>query len=298
MTLNPQQTVDPNPLPETVVPQADPASTQGPDSHSLPTLSQVVGTPDDRDYKASYKGLNKRYEEDRRVWDSERQSLRNELDTIKTMLTPKADPVEPTEPVPVPPVTQSQGPSALEEAIQQKHAEQYRDLLIGEYTKPGGPAEGLPLNMFVENIKIVPPTTGADGKLDDSAQRQEIDGLVTSLKGLQGETKQKTAEALVTGQTPGSSPAAPAGEDGDTIYQEFQDIMQVYGSQEYLGLDKTEQARIESRYYELLESPHIEDRHEGDLAPTNTVAELQRSVRELSKQVTQMSGKNPLMNTQ
>ena len=223
MDENPQSN-SPGVGPDMSMPQADPAANKGPDSHRLPTLGQKVEKSESRDWEASYKGLND--------WVAkEFAELRK---TVEKLAAPKVEEVKPK--VEEPKISDSKpdpGMSALDQAIQSKKAEQYRDLLLAEYTKPGAPAEGLPLDMFANNIQVIPPTIGPDGKLDDSGQRAVIENFAKALKGVQGATQQRTEDALLQGYVPGSSPGANPAQAKEQVYDEFKKIMAVMGTDEF-----------------------------------------------------------------
>ena len=166
------------------VPQADPAAERGPDSHSMPSMSQALGR-DDRDYEKSYNGLN--------AWvQTEFRSLRREVeglsglkdqlgriqDALNGLSRPQADaPAQqaPQADAPEPdpgPSAPDPATSALDQAMARMKAEQYRDTLLDRYTRPGAPGEGLPLHLFRDNIPVHPPHVAEDGRVDDSAQRR------------------------------------------------------------------------------------------------------------------------------
>ncbi len=284
MDENPQSN-SPGVGPDMSMPQADPAANKGPDSHRLPTLGQKVEKSESRDWEASYKGLND--------WVAkEFAELRK---TVEKLAAPKVEEVKPK--VEEPKISDSKpdpGMSALDQAIQSKKAEQYRDLLLAEYTKPGAPAEGLPLDMFANNIQVIPPTIGPDGKLDDSGQRAVIENFAKALKGVQGATQQRTEDALLQGYVPGSSPGANPAQAKEQVYDEFKKIMAVMGTDEFENLGKVEQARMENRYYELLGDPIIEEMHGGQVKPVMNLDEMQRKLTDMSRKIQLLENRNPL----
>jgi hypothetical protein len=291
---NPQQ-VGPGQVPGMVssMPQADPAAVQGPDSHSMPNLGDVLQKPE-RNYEESFKGLNK--------WvTTEFNQLRStvtEMANMMKQLAPQQPQAAPAAPAPVSggkKEAPSQTVDPLDVAIQSKKAQQYRDLLLDEYTKPGAPFEGLPLHLFAQNIPVHPPTLNEDQTLNDKAQRGAIEAFAQALKGVQGQTQQSTQQALMEGFTPGSAVGAPppGGKSGDDIYQEFLDAMNVMGSKEFLDLSKDEQARVEETYYRLLEDSQVKERHGGSTRPTLTFDEMAKKINELSKQVAKFQGRMP-----
>lgn len=264
------------------VPQATPAVDQGPDSHRLQTQLK----PQTPDYEERYKGLNqwvtKEFNELRGTVQNMSQQMAQLMESLKQPQAPeKKD-------APAPDgkkegAASTTGPDALELAIQAKKAQQYRDMLLDEYEQ----ATGLPLGQFRKHITVVPPTLKDDGSLDDSGQRSVIDDFVNSLKGLKGNAQKE----VLQGHMPGSAPSAPQG-SGDLI-KELHDIMALMGDVAWDELTAQEQATLESRYFELLEMPELQEQHEGNLQPSMSVSELSRKVRDLTRTVANLTGKLP-----
>lgn len=257
-------------------PQAAPAVQNGPDSHSLPRSVKPQAA---QDYKARYDGLNTRYQADRATWESRVQELEEQVAQL-------------SKPAPEQKLQAAEGldtPSTdvLDQAIRQRKAETYRNLLVESMAKE----LGLPaLEVFADHIPVVAPELTDDG-IDDSAQRAAIKGFADKLRGVQGEASQRTQSAIMEGMTPGSAPGAGAPAAGDDLYQEFLELMEVQGTAEFARMDAADQRRIEKRYFELLETPAVQGRHEGQTAPTMSWQEMQQTVRDLVKRMGPAQGR-------
>jgi hypothetical protein len=66
------------------------------------------------------------------------------------------------------------------------------------------------------------------------------------------------------------------------------------GTNEFETLGKAEQARMENRYYELLEDPIIEEMHGGQVRPVMNLDEMQRKLTDMSKKIQLLENRNPL----
>jgi len=283
-------------------PQASPAAARGPDSHAgAQTLSQALGTPAN-EWEGKYRALQGQFDQARQQWDRRQESMSGELRALREQVAAMAQPPaapEPKEPA-APAKAKAPAPaasveSALESAIRAQRAAQYRDLLIGNMTRPGSPYEGLPLNLFAANIPVVEPVVGSDGQLDDSGQRAAIESFAKALKQYGGDTGQQAQQAILAGTMPGSSPGvAPGGNSAADLYQEFQDLMAVYGSEAFMDLTKQEQADLQERYYELAADPIIQGQHSGNLQPTMDLSSMSQMVRDLAQKVAALSGQNPM----
>lgn len=311
---NPQQVQAPEPGPglNTTMPLADPGTKTGPDSHGMPRISDVVHDPgsDQEDWKAKYErelagrqGLDRRYQEDRTTWEKERTQLTETLRQIVGRLDKLEGGNAPTQPEPqAPPISdgnqqapqQDSGDDVLVGIIAEMEAARYRDGLLYEYTQPGQPGEGLPLFRFRDNIPVVPPDVGADGQVDDAAQRKAIEAFIQGLRGLQGQTQQQTQQGLLQGYMPGSSPDTPPGPTAESIYEKFSDVMRVYGSDEFMNMTPEQQRQIEAEYYRLLETDAVKERHKGSTAPPRGVNDLYAELNKLSNRLKAVEGRNPL----
>jgi hypothetical protein len=264
------------------VPQADPGRSPSPDSHSLPTLGQVVSKSQERDWESSFKGLNDWVQKE---FNPVRTQIAELTDAIKSLQKPQATPAA-KPPAPVSDGKRPQKVDPLDEALAAKKAEQYRDLLLDEYAQ----ATNLPLDQFRTLVPVKPVTRAEDGTLDDSAQRGEIQKLVDGLKGLSDSTREKTQEKMMQGYTPGSSPGGQPGSAAEEIYKEFTDLLSVIGTAEFEELTPTEKSRAEARYLELLRDPIVQEKHEGDTQPNMAYSELVRQFRVLQRQMNQSEG--------
>lgn len=274
-------------------PQATPAANRGPDSMSMPSTGEQIGRDPERDYKASYDGLNrwvgKEFNTLRDTVTQMGQQLSQVTQLLQAQQQPSPQAKKESAPAPAPgtqsPQETSSGPDVLELALQQKRAERYRDMLLEEYEQ----ATGLPVSQFRSNVQVVPVTQGTDGKLDDSGQRAVIESLVEGLRGIKGEAQKE----VLQGHTPGSAPAAPQGTSADQLVNELHEIMELMKDDAFDELTKQEQSDVEGRYFELLAMPDVQDRHEGNLQPSMSMAELSRRVRELTRKVSGFDGQLP-----
>ena len=287
------------------VPQAQPTLVR-PDN-DMGTMSKALGA-DGQDYEARYKGLDRWVQREFNPVRQQVEQFGDRLDQIQDLLKQLQQP-QPAAPAPQAKAPQEAAPASkpqpsapsadpIDAALTSMKAQQYRDTLLDMYTRRGEPGEGLPLEMFRDNIPVRPPTVKDDGSLDDSAQRQAIETFIETLKGIRGETQKAAQDALLEGMTPGSAAAPPAPGGAETaakMYQEFQDLMSVYGSKEFLDLSAEEQAEIEERYYTLAGDEEIQRLHGGQLTPTPSFNDLNDKVTKLAQQVRILQqNKNPL----
>lgn len=283
---NPQQAGGPGNSPGIVFspPQASPAAPTGPDSGNLGTLSQVAAShqpPDE--WKQRYTGLDRFYQQ-------QVATLQGEIASIKDMVQQlvKPQPPAPAQSAPqAPEKKEQQGSDVLSKAVEQVQATAYRDALIASYQSPGSAGEGLPLVSFRDRIKVIAPAIGDDGSIDDAAQRKEIESMIDSLKAVVKTTHESTVQSIARGITPGSSPGGPAPDkaqkDRDDKYAEFKTLMEAIGTDEFLDLSKDEQARMESRYYTLLDDEDIQTMHGGSTRPTTSYEELLTKVANMER---------------
>jgi len=238
--------------------------------------------------KAQHDGLMSKYQSEKHVWETKFAELESRISQLTNRDASQAQaPSQPKAPA-APKTDNAANLDVLDQAIQQRKAESYRNLLVESMGRELGVAG---LEMFSDNIPVLPPKLGADGSIDDSAQRAAIKAFADKLSGVQGEASQRTKSAIMEGMTPGSAPGAGVPTAESEIYQEFQDVMQVYGSEEFDTLDKSEQRRIEKRYSELLEDPAVQNLHEGETRPTMSWQEMQKTIRNLVKQANAAQGR-------
>lgn len=293
---NPQAQVNPGEHSGAPAPTAPPPVARPPDSHGLPGTqpNPQAAAPQEPDWKARYQGFDAFYQKEVR---GIKEQLGTITETLATLAKPAPVPQAPA-PDPKPAAKKSHAPvtSALDDAMAQVKATQYRDSLLDLYSGKGEAGEGLPLELFKENIPVIAPEI-VDGKLDDSAQRKAITDFVSNLKGLAGEAATEAQRQVLAGEQPGSSVAPPPPGDvkqaGDDLYQEFTQIMQEMGSEDWLDLDPSKQAEKEARYYELLEDPAIEDRHEGQLSPNMDLYTLTNQMKDMAKRMQILEGQSP-----
>ena len=265
-------------------PQAAPAVGRGPDSHSLPrSIEPQVGD----NWEARYKGLDARYQKDREDWTRQLEDLRTQVQQLSQPKEPKAPAPKPQakkEPESKPDPADISTLNVLDQAIQQRKAASFRDMMVEDMSRELGiPA----LEMFTDDIPIRPPTRNEYGTVNDSAQRAAIQAFADKLKGVQGETSQRTQAAIREGMTPGASPGAPPA-TGSDVYEEFLELMEVYGSAEFDELSPTDQNRIQKRYFELTNDKTVQDRHEGETSPTMSWKDLTNDVRDALKRLSRL----------
>lgn len=310
----PQRDPAPGSAPGTLtgqMPQASPAADQGPDSHKLPQLSDVVAGSD-RDYEASFKGLNVKYQEEKKGWETEKtqfasalQKLQGQIEQLKQTPPPQS-PAQKASPEPQAKPSVSTGNTTTDSdelgkvvdgLKAQRAAKDYLDLMLDDYTKPGAPGDGLPLRLFAEQIAVKPPDmTG--GQIDDSAQRLEIEAMIGKLKQVTGTAKEETAQSLMEGWTPGSAASVPRGDQtAEAVYDEFLKLTDLRGQKEYNDMPQADQDRLDARYYELLQDPNVKLQHGGSTGPLSW-EDVVDSVTNMGKQIAQMQatqgGFNPL----
>jgi hypothetical protein len=261
MADNDPQQAEPGATPDTVVSQQTAAAVAGPDSMKLPPNplhSERGQGSGERDWEASYKGLNRTLQEKTQKWEEERREYQQRFEALEgkmKSLTPQAPEKKPQAPAPV-----SDGKteganqdSELYELLAQRDAERHKWKLLAEYTEPGKPGHGLPLLSLADNVQTFAPDLTDDGSVDDSAQRKEIEKIIGAFKGVQGNTVQQTQEALTSGWTPGSSPGTPPPPDSkEALLQEYYRLKEAYGNMDD-STSSSDQARIQARYYELHE---------------------------------------------
>ena len=177
----------------------------------------------------------------------------------------------------------------------ERAAEDYRDMLLDDYTKPGAPGEGLPLTLFKGQIPLKPPQV-TDSGVNDSEQRKEIEMLISNLKQIQGKTQQQTQDALLEGFTPGSAPGVgERGPSAGDIYQEFLNLMEYRVSDDFDALSDTKQKELDARYYELLQDPNVKRQHGGSTGVMR-YEDIVQQVTEFGKRLSSMEAlqNNPL----
>ncbi len=291
MSDNSQQQA-PGTSPGDSAPQASSAVPVSPNPlENLPNpMAQEQQQKQPRDWEASFKGLNSRYQEDRKTWESERtqlteavEQLTDRLGKLEGSLSQAQAPAKPQDQAPTPDAGKKSLAPNLEDEIfgrlAEMEAERYRDSLLIEMTQPGQPGEGLNLFMFRENIPLCPPDVDDNGNVDGSAQRKAIETLIAKVKGTQAQSQQQT----IAGWTPGSSPGAPKPKTLDEKMTRYEEVAALYASEELDSMSKADQDRIRNEYYDLIGElgPNIP----GISMPWADPAETANSVQRLMAQM-------------
>lgn len=289
-------------------PQAAPAVGRGPDSHSLPRTPVRGEGPEDwqaafEEERQRRQGVDRRLQQLQQDYESRLNLMEQALQRLSSTPQQEAGPktsrqdAAPDAKAPAQPQATSQT-DALEHALSTVRAVQYRDALIDQMTRAGGELEDLrgAIDLFADQIPTIPPSW-KDGQLDNSSQVEAIKAVAGRLRTLQQQTQQQTQETVLRGMTPGSSPGQPPENSAAELYEEFTTIMELMGSEEWDNkLSKGERNQLESRYFELLEDPIVQNQHGGQTRPTMDWNEMQESLRALVKQVNAMQGTRPFGN--
>ena len=264
MPENDPQQAQPDVLSGTGVPvsQQDAAAVASLDSLKLPP-NPLTARPQgntERDYEASFKGLMKTYQEEKRTWEAKEAETTTAMQALATRLEALEKAPSPTkEPQVTPPKSEAQKvpveqtDSDLLNYMAEADTERFKLKKILEYVQPGAPGHGLPLGTFIDAIESVPPVLKDDGTVDDSGQKQAIEKVISALRGVQGATQQATQQAMIAGYTPGVSPGAPQQQTAQDLEAEYYRLKELYGSPDLEKMPENEQRRIQSRYYELHE---------------------------------------------
>jgi hypothetical protein len=252
-------------------------------------------------WEERFKGLQRRYDSDRKSWESERDALTSKVDSIMEKMSTLSQPQEPQPPAqpqgkqgtPAPEKNGKESGAtttveALDQALALRKATQYRDTLLEEYTQEGAEGEGLPLAAFRDKIEVKMPGINPDGTLDDKAQRAEIEFFIKALKGVKVDTRKQTQQQMLEGQTPGSATArkAPeASENGDQkLLDEYHELL------EKMPMAETDQeyTEMERRLMELGDNPIIARTHGGRTRPGMNHEQQQDAIRQLQEQMSQL----------
>ena len=76
----------------------------------------------------------------------------------------------------------------------------------------------------------------------------------------------------------------------DARVQEFLDVMAAMGDESFDDLEPAKQRAIEDRYFELLEDPTVQGRHEGELQPAMGYEDMASEVRALRREIEMLKG--------
>jgi len=295
---DPQQAM-PAAIPEAQpLPQNVAAAMAGPDSLRLPRNPLAVeqeraGREAQTDYRALYEeearrrsGVDRRLKEEldaRGALTQMVESLSTRLEAFEKQMQPRQQQQE------VPPAQSQQEPEIplnqdmLMERIAEMEAERYRDQLVFQYMQPGEKGANLPLAMFRENIPVVAPDVGEDGKLNDSGQREAIERFITGLQGISSQSSQRAQAALTEGWTPGVSPGQPDGPPSQQqLLDEYYKVKEQYGN---LPTDapEAEVNQIQARYYALHEQ--VGKFQPGQTTPWMTSEEMASRLNQLESQL-------------
>lgn len=237
---------------------------------------------------------------DRRIQEvaSERDQLNQQLADMQRQL----DELKKPQPQ-APPVSDGKKPEApnaegevhsLLQAMQgqlaQLQAAQHRDTLLREYMGPGKPGEGLDLYAYGDYIPVHPVEVDGTGKVDDSAQRQVIEGLIERLKAERGHAARVTEQSMVAGSTPGSAPSPGAPSSPQSEWEEYKQIKaEVNDTAAMAKLPPGEYQKKMDRYYKLV-AKHAH-RDAGFKAPWISSTQMYQMIQDLSAQVGSLTGK-------
>lgn len=268
------------------------AAMGGPDTFSSVPNPLRAEQATERDYEASYKGLMKRYNEDRQQWQEERTQYQQSVDALtKKFGEWEANLMGQQQAKPEPPKQEQKqkpaedGTADFLEAMAQSDAIRHRDGLLFEYISSN---PGLGLAQFRDNIPVVAPTLNDDGTVDDSGQRKAIEKFINGIKGVRTQQQQSTQQAMTEGWTPGVAPGPP--NERDTYDAK---VDRYYRLKEQLGnmdpdAPQNEVAKIQKEYYALQDE--IGWQLPGQTKPWMDNNEIVQSVNELWKRVGHLQG--------
>lgn len=291
---DPQQAVPGNVPGGDVTPQPSAAVPTSPDSMRLPPNPLAQPRQGAEDWEARYKGLDRRYQEDRQEWEQQRTAFQQQMaDFTAKMQTWEQQLKQPqAKPAPAPvsdgnqeaPQQTTKDSGDLQKRLDELQAERYRDTLLFQMMQPGQPGHDLPLAMFRDNIPVHAPQVGEDGKLDDSKQRAAIENFIKGLRGVAGNSAQQTQQAMTQGWTPGSSPGVPAPQSREALEAEYYRVKEEYGNLP-ADVSPEREAAVKARYYQLHEQ--VGRNLPGNTQPWMSGEELLRRVQQLEGTVGQ-----------
>lgn len=272
------------------VPQHVAAAMAGPDNMKMPPnpLTQKQGSGSiDRDWEASFKGLNSRYREEKDAWAGERQQLTQQIQTLAQRmetLENSAKPAAPkTPPAPVSDGNRQQDDGVVYDRLAELEAERYRDSLLFSYMQPGQLGHNLPLALFRDNIPVVPPDVNDDGSINDKGQREAIERFIKGLQGIGQQSARQTQEAMTQGWTPGASPGLPqAKPTEEQLLEEYYRVKEAYGNVSE-SMPQDEVQRLQARYYQLHEE--VGKRAPHQTTPWMTGDEMAKRLNQLEAQL-------------
>jgi hypothetical protein len=290
------------------IPQATdlPRPAPGPEPMSLPESPSSGGGQED--WKALWeveRGRRQGLDNRNASLQEERDRLVDKVDELQKALAnltkPKPEPKKVSEPEPEPVSSGNQDAveaggelRALLQQMQgdlaQLRAAQHRDSLLREYMSPGKPGEGLDLYAYGDYIPVHPAEVDESGKVDDSAQRKVIEGLIERLRAERGQAAKATERDMEAGSTPGSAPSTGAPASSPTGWEEYQRLKaEVNDMSAMEKLSAAERKAKMDRYYKLVgEFGH---RDAGFKQPWVSGNDMYRMINDLTAKVTQLGGK-------
>ena len=239
---------------------------------------------DDRDFEASWKGLQKRYDKDRVAWEAKTGEQKEQLDELgqkfqefenNLSTSPQPEP-EPQKEAPVEQVDDDT-PDVLS-VVAEAEAIRNRDALLFKAV-----AQHPVLAQFRDNIPVVPPTLNDDGTVDNSGQQKAIDDFAAAIQGVGKVAQQANQQAVTQGWTPGVSPGAPTEETWDDQVNEYYKLKEYMGGAEMQELSSVEQSKISDAYYALHDKVGKRLPHQS--APWMDTGELAEAVRQVQAKV-------------
>lgn len=277
------------------VPAVSPAVQAGPDSMRLPPNPLSGQQPTTENYEERYKGLMRRYNEDRQAWDTQRSEFQKGLDQMATRFQALETQLKPSSVQPKAQGTTEQTPaqpnsdSDLFDMMAERESELYRSKVVMEYMQPGQLGHGLPLAMFLESIPLVPPVLKDDGTVDDSGQRSAVEKVVNALRGVQSTTQQSTQQSMMRGYTPGVSPGPSSLPDtAEAKTARYLYLKEHKGTDEFIKLPLEQQNAIDAEYYKLHQE--VGQYMSGQTRPWMSAEELGNSVNQLLARIGVLEG--------
>jgi len=287
--------------PDTQMSQGTAATMAGPDStRQFPNPVQGQGQqPGGRDWEASYRGLSRKYEEDRQKWEADNKQMATTVDQLgakfseleqKLMQAPQQTQEQPRPgPKPAEQQTPAQqtdsGTQDYLEAMAERDAVLHRDKLLFEYM---GKHPDLGLAQFRENIPVVAPDLNDDGTVNDKGQREAIEGFISKIGGTTQRAQQATQQAMTEGWTPGVSPGAPQQPGWNDLVDRYYKVKEQYSDPSLDSMAPDEQARVQQEYYDLHEKVGKHLPHQT--SPWMGAGELAETIRQIQGKVGHLEG--------
>lgn len=253
--------------------QPNPASVSGPDTTKLPPnpLSgqpQPSGSYEEPDWERRYKGLDRKYQQDRQEWEKQTQEKDDAMSDLTQQFMARLEALEARLPAPEPkPEPQAakaagsqedsgnegtlDGNDFMWQRVKELEAERFKTMAVMKAMQQGQPGHGLPLLEWLDEIPI---RLGEDGMPDAKEQERAVLKVVEKIKGLRGEASKATQQAMTAGYTPGSAPGTPPKPaSAEAEIAEYHELMDLRMSPGYLDLPQVEQNKADKRFYDLLD---------------------------------------------